>query len=103
MNHRVSPEHTNRLSGLDGLRGTAALCIVVMHVWLFEYADAGKPDKSTVDLILGEWRLAVPLFFVLSGFLLIRPWLKAAAEKGDPPNVRAYLRKRGARILPAYW
>lgn len=103
MKGRVSPERTHRLSGLDGLRGTAAVCILVMHVWLFEYADAGKPDKQTVDLIIGELRLALPLFFVLSGYLLVRPWLKAAANGTDPPNVRDYLRKRGARILPAYW
>jgi peptidoglycan/LPS O-acetylase OafA/YrhL len=88
---------------LDGLRGTAAVCILVLHAWLFEYADAGKPDKQAVDLIIGELRLALPMFFVLSGFLLVRPWLKAAAAGTDPPSVRDYLRKRGARILPAYW
>lgn len=103
MNRRVSPERAHRLSGLDGLRGAGAVCIVVMHVWLFEYADAGKPDKQSLDLIIGELRLVLPMFFVLSGYLLVRPWLKAAAGDADPPNVRDYLTKRGARILPGYW
>lgn len=99
----MTPDRAQRFSGLDGLRGIGAACVILVHVWLFEYADAGKPDKQTLDLIIGELRLVLPMFFVLSGFLLVAPWLKAAAAGTDPPDLKLYLRRRAARILPAYW
>jgi peptidoglycan/LPS O-acetylase OafA/YrhL len=40
----------------------------------------------------------VTLFFVLSGFLLYRPW-----ASGEGPRLGRYLRNRALRILPAYW
>jgi peptidoglycan/LPS O-acetylase OafA/YrhL len=40
---------------------------------------------------------------VLSGFLLYRPWLAAAAAGRPGPDVRSYLRRRAVRIMPAYW
>ena len=43
------------------------------------------------------------LFFVLSGFLLSRPWFLAAALGGHGPSSRHYLWKRALRILPLYW
>lgn len=92
-----------RYPGLDGLRGIGAVCVILLHVWLFEYADAEKPAKRTIDLAIGELRLVLPMFFVLSGFLLVRPWLKAAAAATSPPSTRTYLRRRAARILPGYW
>jgi peptidoglycan/LPS O-acetylase OafA/YrhL len=99
----VSPERAHRYSGLDGLRGIGAACVIVLHVWLFQYADDGKPGKQTADLVIGELRLVLPMFFVLSGFLLVRPWLKAAAAGTAQPSVREYLRRRAGRILPGYW
>jgi len=44
----------------------------------------------------------VPIFFVLSGFLLFGPWVKAAASGGLPPSVRRYAWHRVRRIMPAY-
>jgi peptidoglycan/LPS O-acetylase OafA/YrhL len=44
----------------------------------------------------------VPIFFVLSGFLLFGPWVKAAASGGPPPSVRRYAWHRVRRIMPAY-
>lgn len=46
---------------------------------------------------------AVPVFFALSGFLLVRPWVRARAQAGPAPDVRRYFRSRARRILPAYW
>lgn len=45
---------------------------------------------------------AVPVFFALSGFLLVRPWVRARSG-GAAPDVRRYLVGRAWRILPAYW
>ena len=45
--------------------------------------------------------MGVAIFFVISGFLLYRPFL--AASRGGPAAIRGYLRRRVLRIVPAYW
>ncbi len=45
----------------------------------------------------------MPLFFVLSGFLLWRPIASAVLRGRRLPSVRRYARNRALRILPAYW
>jgi peptidoglycan/LPS O-acetylase OafA/YrhL len=92
-----------RLESLDGLRGLAALAIVVLHVWMFDWGDAHRPPKSAADLAIGELRLGVPLFFVLSGFLLHRAFAGAALDGRPAPSLRRYARHRLARVVPAYW
>jgi peptidoglycan/LPS O-acetylase OafA/YrhL len=92
-----------RLDALDGLRGLAALAIVVLHVWMYTYGDAGHPPKHLLDFAIGELRLGVAVFFLLSGYLLYRPFVTAALDGRDGPDLRAYALRRAARILPAYW
>ena len=43
------------------------------------------------------------LFFVLSGFLLYRPFAAALIRGTRRPSIRRYALNRGLRILPAYW
>ena len=52
---------------------------------------------------MNEGRLGLVLFFVLSGYLLYRPWVSAAASGGGRPRTGAYLIRRMARIVPAYY
>jgi acetyltransferase len=88
-----------RLHALDGLRGLAALAVVVLHVWMYTDANFPAPGRTDlVDRVIGELRIAVVLFFVLSGFLLAQPWIK-----GRPPTLGRYALRRLARIAPAYW
>ncbi len=44
----------------------------------------------------------VAIFFLISGFLLYRPFVRARAE-GREFSVRDYARRRILRIVPAYW
>lgn len=88
-----------RYAALDGLRGLAAAAIVVHHAWLFDHHGSA----SALDSVLDELRLGVALFFVLSGFLVYRPFVAAALDGGPRPSLRVYARRRAARILPAYW
>ena len=88
-----------RLHALDGLRGLAALAVLVLHVWM--YTDANFPAPGRTDLLdkaIGELRVAIVLFFVLSGFLLAQPWVA-----GKTPDLGRYAVRRIARIGPAYW
>lgn len=92
-----------RSSGIDGLRGLAAASVVLFHLWL--YARVSPPATSAhglANLLWSDLRWGLILFFVLSGFLLYRPWL-VAAERGTTPDVWRYVRTRAARILPAYY
>ena len=93
-----------RLASLDGLRGLAALCIFAFHGWLYTMPKPNATDRSSIgDYAVHELRLSLIAFFVLSGFLLSRPWFAAALDSGRPPDVRRYVRARAARILPAYY
>ncbi|MEV4419744.1 acyltransferase [Patulibacter sp. NPDC049589] len=91
------------VSALDGLRGTAALGVAVGHVWLYVKGDGAAPDGRLLNGLLGEGRLGMPLFFVLSGFLIFRPFAAAALDGRAQPRLWPYALRRGARIVPAYW
>jgi peptidoglycan/LPS O-acetylase OafA/YrhL len=99
----MESERAGRLGALDGLRGIAATGVVLLHVWM--YSGRGKRDggPTLVDHVARESRLGVVLFFVLSGFLLYRPWLAAAFDGRVAPRLSTYALRRAARILPAYW
>ena len=45
----------------------------------------------------------VAVFFVVSGFLLFRPFARALIDDRPLPSFRRYFRNRALRILPAYW
>ena len=93
---------SRRLRGIEGLRALAVLSVLTFHVW-----QQGAPGGRSV--VLGEFSkffdmlsIGVALFFVLSGFLLFRPYAAAAARGLPTPSLRAYLRNRLLRIGPAY-
>ncbi|WP_354697664.1 O-acetyltransferase OatA [Paraconexibacter sp. AEG42_29] len=91
----------DRAPALDAVRGCAALAIVVLHVWLYTTTAAEKGD-SVLDGVVHQFRLGVPLFFCLSGFLLYRAWVTAVRDGGALPRIAEYARRRAWRIVPAY-
>jgi peptidoglycan/LPS O-acetylase OafA/YrhL len=96
--------HDGRLSSLDGLRGLAALTVFLFHGWLYTMPRPDASDRSSIgDYAAHELRLGLVAFFVLSGFLLSRPWFAAALDGHRPPDLRRYVRARVARIAPAYY
>jgi len=95
---------SRRMASVDGLRGLAALSVFVFHGWLYTMPEPLASNRTTVgDYAAHELRLGLVLFFVLSGFLLSRPWFAAALDERRPPDLRRYLRARAARIVPAYY
>jgi len=97
-------KNARRSASLDGLRGLAALSVFVFHGWLYTMPVPDATDRSSIgDYAAHELRLGLVAFFVLSGFLLSRPWFAAALERRRPPSLRRYVRARAARILPAYY
>lgn len=87
------------LPSLEGLRAIAAGLVLITHA----ASASGAVDIPVIGVALSRGTWGVTLFFVLSGFLLTRPWVRAAQEGGDKPALRRYALLRTARILPAYW
>ncbi|MGI8633624.1 MAG: acyltransferase family protein [Solirubrobacterales bacterium] len=83
----------------DSLRGLGAVAVLIVHAVFFATGGQG----STVEQYLSRLELVVPMFFMLSAFLLFRPFVLAHAEGGPVPGTGGYLARRGLRILPAYW
>lgn len=87
----------DRFPALDGVRAIAALGVVAFHI-----DGAGFIPVGPVNRILDHLNGGVALFFLLSGFLLYRPFVVARLESRRV-SVRNYLTRRIARIVPAYW
>ena len=92
-----------RLAGVDGVRALAALSILVWHVWAHSTrVNAYGVSVGPFTKIFANLQAGVAVFFVVSGFLLFRPFARALMHDQDLPSVRAYFRNRALRILPAY-
>jgi peptidoglycan/LPS O-acetylase OafA/YrhL len=94
------PTPTARVLALDGIRGLAALYVVMHHCWLVTFhgypANSGPPWLGW--LVYGH--LAVVMFIVLSGFSLA---LAPARHSWNLGGLARFARRRARRILPAYW
>lgn len=91
-----------RLPPLDGLRALAALAVLLAHV-AFQTGLTTDVTVGTLGDLASRLELGVTLFFLLSGFLLYRPYAQAHLAGRPVPVTRTYLRNRALRVLPAYW
>lgn len=94
-------ESPDMYPGLTGLRGLAALWVLLLHV----YSLAGSPDSMPAPLAwLSQmgWT-GVDIFFTLSAFLLSLPYAHAIRAKHPAPATARYFKRRIARVVPAYY
>ena len=84
---------------LNAVRAAGALMVVATHAAF----NTGEINHGWHGAVLSRMDFGVTLFFVLSGFLLARPFLLARARGVPAPSSRHYLWKRALRILPLYW
>ncbi len=92
----AAPPGNPRFPLLDGLRAVAASLVLIFHVVV---EGAGHNSKTLRNLSVE----GIAIFFVLSGFLLFRPFARARLAGEGVPSARAYARRRVLRIVPAYW
>jgi peptidoglycan/LPS O-acetylase OafA/YrhL len=95
----ATSHQTTRFGGLDGLRAMAAIFIVIHHVGF----DSGSTFREPMMPYLGRADVGVPIFFVLSGFLLYRPFVSSLLDGGATPGSYKFWIKRLVRVYPAYW
>ncbi|MEU8173297.1 acyltransferase [Microbispora hainanensis] len=93
-------QERSRLAGLDGIRGLAALFVVLHHCWLMSFpgfpADNGPFWAGW--LLYGHF--AVVVFIVLSGFSLA---VGPARRDWRLGGLARFAHRRAWRILPPYW
>jgi peptidoglycan/LPS O-acetylase OafA/YrhL len=94
---RPPPGHP-RFPLFDSLRAFAALGIVFVHVAIFSFSS-----DAWFWPVVAHFDMGVPFFFLLSGFLLYRPFVATRILGARATRVRDYGRRRFLRIAPAYW
>lgn len=82
---------------LTGLRGVAALWVVLFHI----VASGNGPDVPGVQGVMSSGYLGVDLFFCLSGFVIAYTYRAALVPWTARANAR-FLALRLARIYPLY-
>ncbi|HEX8732524.1 MAG TPA: acyltransferase [Ktedonobacterales bacterium] len=90
------------IPALDGIRAIAALSIVVFHTLLYLHVEYLPVSQATGN----SWyylSMGVQLFFILSGFLLFRPYARAILTGAELPSWTRFYQRRALRILPVYW
>lgn len=94
------PPGNPRFPLFDSLRAIAALCVFLGHTITGTYRFPQHPTVFLYSVQLADQGVAV--FFLISGFLLYRPFV--ASRTGGPPlSLTGFLRRRLLRIVPAYW
>lgn len=84
----------HRFRELDGLRGLAALAVVLSHLTVaYDTLDAGAPDPA----FTARWGgFGVQLFFLISGYVILM-----SARRSTRPS--DFVISRVSRLYPVYW
>ena len=83
---------------LDSLRAVGAIAVLTTHT---AFQSGEYLEHGIWGSVLARLDIGVAIFFVLSGFLLGRPYL-ARATLGESPTPGRYYWKRLLRIYPVY-
>ena len=101
----VEPDVDRRSAGtyfpaMDGYRAVAALAVLLAHVALL---SGIVRTNAVFGPYLARADVGVSVFFLLSGFLLYRPFVAARLAGRPSGSLGGYVRRRALRIIPAYW
>lgn len=83
---------------LDSTRAIALLAVVAAHASFFMRFGGGDDSLSHV-----RFDFSVRVFFMISAFLLYRPYVRTRLAEWERPSAAAFAWRRFLRIAPAYW
>jgi peptidoglycan/LPS O-acetylase OafA/YrhL len=92
---------SQRNLALDSLRGLSTILIVVYHTSFVSGYTVAHADS--IGAYIDRLNVGVAIFFVLSGFLIFRPFAHSLIHGSPLPKTWNYYLKRASRILPGYW
>jgi peptidoglycan/LPS O-acetylase OafA/YrhL len=84
---------------LDSMRAIAVLCVVLTHTGFL----SGLNEGSWFGDFTARLNVGVTIFFVISGFLIYRPFVNARLNGAPWTPLATYAKRRVLRIVPAYW
>jgi len=88
---------------LDGLRGGAALVVVVYHAFLYSgNTGAAKEAMPWLAAVVGFGYIGVAVFIVLSGYVLMLP-VATTRDLTFRGGTWSFVKRRARRILPPYY
>ena len=88
-----------RFPCFDGLRAIAAILVVLVHTSF----SSGFTTRSPQGIYTARLEIGVSVFFLISGFLLYRPFAASHLGGGLSPAIGRFWVRRLLRIVPAYW
>jgi len=95
----AAPRSPRHFACFDGLRAIAAVSVLLLHTaWV-----SGFTLRSSFGAYTSRLEIGVSVFFLISGFLLYRPFAASHLAGSDRPNTRRFWERRLLRIVPAYW
>ncbi len=93
------------LPEIDGLRFIAILSVFLYHLAgdvLRHTPSATAHPNTFVFRLSQQLNIGVPLFFVISGFILGLPFAKSHLQRFAPISLRRYFLRRLTRLEPPY-
>jgi len=92
-----------RIAVIDGLRGIAITMVVWLHVWGISWQSVTIPFVNvSLQPIPEAGFIGVPLFFFISGFVLLLPFAHARLTGATPPTWKHFFLRRALKIVPSY-
>ncbi|MCG2673218.1 acyltransferase family protein [Bradyrhizobium sp. GCM10023182] len=93
----MKEENSRRLTFIDALRGVASLGVVIFHAVEGNHVN-NLPDFVRQAASYGA--LGVPIFFVISGFVIAH---SLRDQRMTPANFVRFVARRSIRLDPPYW
>ncbi len=93
------------LPEIDGLRFVAVASVVIYHAhgnFLPAKPDFASPAWAGANTLLLLGWFGVPLFFVISGFILALPFAERRLAGAPPASLKSYYLRRVTRLEPPY-
>ncbi|HXY92577.1 MAG TPA: acyltransferase [Acidimicrobiia bacterium] len=87
----------------DAFRFFAMTMVLLVHATFATQPWVRQHVPDWLRAVLERMDVGVAIFFVISGFLLFRPFVARQLDGKSPVRVRTYLRRRVLRVIPGYW